>query len=134
MSPSHTFTATFVSYEDQGDCAVVSLVDDAEDPRDYLIFQRAYEFTQQDIQLGMDAVHVERNDQGWSGYGGLRRVTLTRESLTLELDERGAALMDDTTFMRVDLDLPLADSETLCVGLRVCFEGMSFYVDQTVQV
>ena len=130
MSPSHTFTATFVSYEDQGDCAVVSLADDAEDPRDYLIFQRAYEFTQQDIQLGMDAVHVERNGQVGSGYGGLRRVTLSRERLTLELDERGAELMDGTTFMREDLDLSIADSKKLCVGLRACFEGMSFYADE----
>lgn len=131
MRPSETFTATFAAYEDRGSFAVVSLADDEADPRDYLIFQSAYEFTQRDIRLGMNTVHLERNDQIWSGYGGLRLITLNRERLTLELDEHGAEFMDGTAFMRVDLDLSFTDYKKLCVGLRACFAGTPFFVDET---
>jgi|GEM_PF-969302 len=132
MPPLPHFTATCLHSEDMGDYHLLSLADDEDDPRDYLIFQRAHEFTEQDIRLGMNAVHVERNDQGWSGYGGLERVILRRDSLELELNEQGSRFMGGVQAMRVSFDFSSADFACLCKGLRVCFAGFAYFEDRTL--
>lgn len=55
----------------------------------YLMIQQSLEYDEQDRQLGMDTYHIERDDQSYGGYGGVRRINLKRDSIKVELDETG---------------------------------------------
>src|SRR6202012_1826770 len=86
-SMKSAFTASYIHSEDMGDYILVGLADQQFDTKEYLAFQRAHEFDEQDVRLGMNAVHVERNDQGFSGYGGMRSVVLFPDHLHIAFDE-----------------------------------------------
>lgn len=61
-----------------GDCHLVGFADRKFNTSTYLMLQRAFEFDEQDVELGMDTYHVEWCGQENSGYGGISRFTLTR--------------------------------------------------------
>jgi len=125
------FTASHIHSEDMGDYLLVGLADQQFDTREYLTFQRAHEFDEQDVRLGMDAVHIERNDQGFSGYGGMRSVVLFSDRLHIDFDARGAAFMGGTTATDVAFAFPRESFETLRSGLQRCFSGFSYFHDNT---
>jgi hypothetical protein len=62
----------------------------------------------------MDNVYIERDDQGWGGYGGIERVALTRDSLTLRLSARMAKKMGGYDSVRLCFSV----SETVFLKLR----------------
>lgn len=55
----------------------------------YLMIQQSAEYDEQDARLGMDTYHIERDDQSYGGYGGVRRVILRRDRIEIEPDETG---------------------------------------------
>lgn len=127
---SPNFTAACVHVEDMGDYLLVGLADRKVETLDYLMFQRAHQFDEQDVRLGMDKVHVERNDQGYSGYGGIERVSLFPDHLHLRFDERGSSFMGMPT-MSVFFDFDGQTLKTLRDGLAACFEGFQCHCDET---
>ena len=124
------FVATWVHVEDMGDYLLVGLSDQQFETSDYLVFQRAHEFDEQDVLLGMDTVYLERNDQGFSGYGGIESVSLFRDHLDVSLNAKGSAFMDGFSRMKVSLELDAAALQELRKGLVVCFEGFLTYHDE----
>ena len=53
----------------------------------------------------MGNVYIERDDQCWGGYGGIERVVLARDSLTLHLGGRMAKLIGGHDSIRVTFDV-----------------------------
>lgn len=51
----------------------------------YLMIQRSLSGD----DSGMNAYHIERDDQSFGGYGGVQKISLHRDSLEAELDETG---------------------------------------------
>jgi len=74
-------------------------------------------------------VYVERDDQRWSGYGGMERCELLADRIRLTLDDRGAAAMEGIRLMEVSFDLTSHQLDVLRDGLRQCFSGFHYYVD-----
>lgn len=54
----------------------------------------------------MENVYIERDDQAWGGYGGIERVALTRDSLTLHLGGRMAKQLGGHDSIRVSFEVP----------------------------
>jgi hypothetical protein len=129
MNPS--FEATCMHAEDMGDYLLVGLADQKYDTVDYLTFQRAHEFDEQDVRLGMDAVHVERNGQGYSGYGGIRSVRLFPDRLQVDFDEKGVRFMGGLASTEVMFDFPGEVIERLRSALEQCFAGFDCFRDET---
>lgn len=125
------FKATCIHAEDMGDYLLVGLADHPFDTVDYLTFQRAHEFDEQDVRLAMDAVHVERNDQGCSGYGGMRSVALYPDRLHIDFDDRGIAFMDGLASTVVMFDFPRERFEALRSALKQCFSGFDYFRDES---
>ncbi len=123
MTPD--FHAGHVSIEDKGDQLVIGLVDDKSLVDDYLILQRAYAFDEQDRRLGMDNIHIERNDQGCSIYGGIESFELLPDKIRVRFDERGSEVMAGIQVMEVSFE---ADHfEALQLALQRCFKGFPCY-------
>lgn len=56
----------------------------------YLMIQQGLdEYDEQDIRLGMNTYHIERDNQSYGEYGGVERILLERNLIEIELDERG---------------------------------------------
>lgn len=70
----------------------------------------------------MDNVYIERNDQGWGGYGGSARVVLARDRASLHLGERMLAQMGGRKAIRVSFEVPdavfRALRDVLCLIMR----------------
>ena len=121
MTPK--FHAGFVSIEDKGEYLLIGLVDEEFAVGDYLMLQRAYEFDEQDRRLGMDKVYIERNDQGYSCYGGIESFELSPRSVRVRFDQHGSERMGGTSEMEVSF---AADRyQDLHAALERCFEGFS---------
>lgn len=124
-----TSHAAHITVEDAEDHVLVGLADREFNTTCYLVFQREYEFYEQDHRTGMAEVYVERDDQRWSGYGGMERCELLTDRLRLTLDDRGAATMEGIRTMEVSFDATPHQMDVLRPGLRRCFAGFTYYVD-----
>jgi hypothetical protein len=77
----------------------------------------------------MQNVYIERDDQGWGGYGGIEHVVLERDSLTLQLGPRMAARMGQHDQIRVAFDLTEAELAELRHVLRLIMRGYESRLD-----
>jgi hypothetical protein len=67
----------------------------------YVMFQDSYAYSDQDVQLGQNQPYVEIQNQGWSWYGHMERVELSRDWLTLQMDVEASRHMDNDGVVRV---------------------------------
>ncbi len=129
MTPD--FKAAYCESADEDDYSQVWLGTEQSETLDYLTFQRAHEFDEQDIRLGLDGVYVERNDQGFSGYRGMRNVVLFRDRLHIDFDERGTRFMGGIPAMDVVFEFSDEVFSTLRRELQKIFRGYDYFHDNS---
>ena len=95
------FHANCVAIDDMEDFWLVGFADDKFKARDYLMLQRRFEDDEQDVALGMNTYHVERNGQEWSGYDGILAFELKRDRAKVTFTKDGAAKMGKVTEMEI---------------------------------
>jgi hypothetical protein len=123
------FSASTVTVESDADSIVVGFSREHEGGElEYLLLTRARRFDEQDITLGMADVHVERNGQKQSGYGGVQRIELHRDHFVLCADDRLANRLGDDTF-EVEFDANQGQLTDLRDALREVFGGISCVVE-----
>ena len=85
-------------------CRRLSFVDRDDDTREHYfiidIIDRSEESPEVPVP-DMDNVYIERDDQMWGGYGGINRVVLERDSLTLQLSPQMATRMGEHDSIRI---------------------------------
>lgn len=96
-----SFHANCVTVEDRDDFWLVGFADDEFKTRDYLLLQRGVEDDEQDLVFGMNTYHVERNDQKWSGYGGIESFELHRDRVKICFSKAGGNRMGSVTEMEI---------------------------------
>ena len=84
------FHANGVAIEDMDECWLVAFADEKSDTHHYLMLERSHEDDAQDVKLGMDTYHVERDDQIWSCYGGIERFELHKDRVVVRFTRFGA--------------------------------------------
>ncbi len=60
----------------------------------FMIQQSLGEYDEQDIILGMNTYHIERDDQSHGGYGGIQEILLQRNKINVRLNEIGQKNLD----------------------------------------
>jgi hypothetical protein len=92
-----SFQANTVSVDyDENDVLIVGFADlqDDGETNHYFMIQHTDEYDKQDAELGMDTYYIERDDQGYSTYGGIRQIRLSPSQVTVELDEVGSKQLE----------------------------------------
>lgn len=84
----------------------------------YLMIQFEEDPDEQDIELGMGPYHIERDDQGYGGYGGVKKWTLEAKNLHLEMDNKGKKNLD-VEHIRITFDIDKDAFENLREKLQV---------------
>jgi immunity protein 10 of polymorphic toxin system len=118
---------------DDGDPGFILVGFDSEGPgpRRYLMLQRSHEFDEQDVALGMDHVHIERDSQGYSAYGGIMRFELRRDRAMISLNAVTARMLGNEEEFEVKFDLEDGRFEELRAGLAEVFKGFECFADRT---
>lgn len=89
------FIANDIVYEVTEDNSfLIGFADDKNEPNEYVIVERALEFDEQDIKLGMDSYYFEYSDQSNSGYGLCSKVVLRQNGIVFSIKHKR---MDDIT-------------------------------------
>lgn len=60
----------------------------------FMIQQSLDEYDEQDIILGMNTYHIERDDQSHGGYGGIQEILLQKNRINVRLNEIGQKNLD----------------------------------------
>ncbi|MDO1446456.1 Imm10 family immunity protein [Rhodocytophaga aerolata] len=55
----------------------------------YFLIQCTNEDDRQNIASNIDTYYIERDDQGYSTYGGIKKLSLSPHQINIELDELG---------------------------------------------
>ena len=93
------FIANEIVYEvTEYNSYLVGFADDKNEPKEYVIVERALEFDEQDIKLGMDSYYFEYSDQTNSGYGLCDKVILRQNEIVFSAKHK---CMDDITSITV---------------------------------
>lgn len=96
------FTANDIIYQISDENSfLIGFADDSNDPNEYIIAEKAFEFDEQDIELGMDTYYFEYADQSNSGYGLCDKVILRRNEICFVLRHK---LMETITAITVLYD------------------------------
>ena len=67
---------------------LVGFADDKNEPTEYVIVERAFEFDEQDIKLGMDSYYFEYSDQSNSGYGLCSKVVMRQNEIVFSINHK----------------------------------------------
>ncbi len=80
------FIAQSVTWQLEEDFWLLGFADSQYETTKYFMLQRAFEFDEADVELGLNNYYFEINEQGWSGYGGIARfeVWSNRVRITFE--------------------------------------------------
>jgi hypothetical protein len=110
---------------DENRCATVGFkaTDDS-----YLLLSRCLQPTEQDIRLGLDGVHVELSDQGFSCYDGIAAVSVFPARIRFDFNQQGS-LATHQSHVEVHHDSPPERSWQLRQVLGVVFDGHPRYAD-----
>jgi len=107
----------------------IGFTDNVDQPSQYLLLQRSLTPSDQDKRLGHDRVHIELTDQGYSAYGGIWRVRLASDRLSLFLDEKMAQTLNCEAELEVTLKLDAQEAADLRKHLSRIFAGQSVTVE-----
>ena len=115
--------------QEEGLTVVILSVDDNLEAERYLMFQREERPSADQVRFGMADVYVETCGQGWSWYGHIESVRLTRTSIAVQLDAQAAHEMRDTGYVDVTFELAPDRFHALREALRTVLRGRDYFVD-----
>ena len=119
------FHANVVKVEEMDRVCLVGFADDGFDTRNYLTLLRSFEDDEQDVRLGLNTYHVERNDQVWSGYGGIDAFELKPDRAKITFNLAGAIAMGNVSEMEITFQIDRDRFSALKECLGKIFAGIS---------
>ena len=95
-------------------CHRLSFADRNDESAEHYFIMDRMEGSLEEAVPDMDNVYIERDDQQWGGFGGIKRVVLDRTSLTIYLGTRMARQMGNHKTIRITFTLNQFDFGELC--------------------
>ena len=113
--------AKYLSIETEQDFWLGGFTNDQFEPTEYFMLQRAFEFDEQDIELGMNIYHFEISDQGCSSYGGIERFELRRDVAHIKFESQTAIKINIETSLEIHFKLEQHKWDELKIFLENIF-------------
>lgn len=88
VTMDYIFDANFFDLQNDG-VFVLALAERPDGAGRHVILQKTIEPDEQDVELAWDTVYIEVEGEERSGYGGIRKVTLSDGEIRIDLNERG---------------------------------------------
>lgn len=124
------FLAKAASFGDDGYATLLAFADDTLDPVDYVILDLANEPDEQEMQLGLDGVHIDVGGADVEGYDLVHdiRETDTGIVVSLILDAAQKAGIDQD--IEIQLDSKIVDGITIGEAVRRFKDRLSSLEEQ----
>ena len=106
---------------------IIFSVDETLEAERYLMFQGDDAPSADQIRLGMTDVYIETCGQGWSWYGHIESVNLSRTGILVQLDAQAAGELRDTGLIEVTFDLSPSHFNVLRAALRKVLKDRKYY-------
>lgn len=127
-----TFEAKFVYAHCQDDAVTVGFADDEIEVEEYILLQQSLSPTEQDKALGLDRVHISRNDQLYSAYGGIQHCTLYETRIELFLDDDTAKALGVANKLEIGFSITRSLLNDVERCLTELFQGSSTVFVSTI--
>ncbi len=62
---------------------------------EYFMIQFSGEFDEQDVKLGTDTYHIEKNNQSMGTFGGIENIQLYSDRITFNLNQKGQLKLEE---------------------------------------
>jgi hypothetical protein len=131
MSPTFFASQVAASDEEWGHLVLLGSIQEV-DGQPYLMFQRSYESSPDDVRLGQDRPYVEIGNQGWSWYGHIESLVLGRDQLTLQMDQEAQNQMQNDGKFIASFNLDRQAFEQLRTKLKQVFESFPGFHENAV--
>lgn len=86
---NHEIVARLVSIQEDEDIFILAFADGEADTGPYLLLQHSLRPDEQDVRLRQDGVYIERDDQGYGCYLGVREIRRAGNRVEIDLTESG---------------------------------------------
>ncbi len=73
---------------------ILIVLDKGVDTNDYIMMQKALNYTEDDIELGMNKVYIECKSQRFSTYGGIKKINLKDGLIEIFVDKETATKLN----------------------------------------
>jgi hypothetical protein len=127
---SRDLNAACVSIEEDADLWLVGFADAEFNSTRHLLLQRDKSPQAQDVELGLDGYHVELDDPGKSGYGGIKRFELFSDHAIVEFEDDALSVFGDDLIV-VEFALRQQQLAQLRVCLAKIFLGYECFLDRS---
>ena len=84
------FNSQIVTWQLEEDFWLLGFADHEFETKEYLMLQRAFEFDENDVELGLNSYYFEINDQGCSSYGGIERFDVWSDRVRIAFEPQKA--------------------------------------------
>jgi hypothetical protein len=113
--------AEYVSAERGDETVTVAFADDEFDVSEYVLLQRLLKVTDKEAEIGLGQVYIERNDQRYASYGGIRQCVVTAGSVEILLEPAMAKALGTRWRILVRFEAPPAFWNELKEHLELLF-------------
>lgn len=93
MTVNYKFNARHITSDDDGSTIVIGFADDEFSPSRYVLIQKSLNTDERDRVMGLNKIHIQIEDESRSGYGGIMEVSVSRDKLTVFLDQAARAAL-----------------------------------------
>jgi hypothetical protein len=128
---SIVFNANSVLVTHEGNRLQVAFADEAIDPRDQLVLQRACKTDPHTADLAKECVQVQLSQQELSTGGGIQRLVLKRHAVQVILDDQAAAGAGGEYALTVRFGLERHRLRELRTALKQLCKGQRCFVDDS---
>jgi hypothetical protein len=119
--------AHLVYTQNDGETVMIGFARDPLDPNEYILLQRALHPLTENARLQPDGVYIEVNSQRFSGYGGVRSISLSQDLVTISLDAVAADALRIERAIHIQLSNATFDLDELRGGMEVlCRQAVKF--------
>jgi hypothetical protein len=116
-----TFHARFVDVDEP--CLRLSFAETVDASGEHYFLIDRSEGSPDEPVPNIQNVYIERDDQGWGGFGDIDRIALTKTSLSVHLGNRMATRVGGYSSIRVTFDLTDEQFQGMRKVLRLIMTG-----------
>ena len=86
---NYELAADTISCDDAGEMLFFAFSADGSDPAKYVMFQCPLRTDEQDSHLGLNGLYIERDDQVFGCYNGVKSITKLGDRIEIDLNDEG---------------------------------------------
>jgi len=86
---NYELAADIISCDDADETLVFAFSANGSEPARYVVFQYPLQTDEQDSHLGLDGLYIERDDQVFGCYNGVKSITKLGDRIAIDLNDEG---------------------------------------------